>query len=72
MFFSGIVMIFISQQLSCPPSKIEYRYMPRTLDQLMDEQKFSEDMFETTFGENGDIWIQSITNEKLGDSVMRS
>ena len=69
MLFSGLLMIFIAQMTSCPPPKIEYRYLPRTLDQLIDEQHFSKDMFNTVFGEGQDVWISSINNQKVGSSI---
>ena len=71
MLFSGVVMIFIAQMSTCPPPKIEYRYLPRNLDQLIDEQHFSKDMFNTVFGDGEDVWIQSINNQKIGSSINR-
>ena len=62
-------MIFIAQMSSCPPPKIEYRYLPRTLDQLIDEQHFSKDIFNTVFGEDEDVWMTSINNQKVGSSI---
>ena len=61
-------MIMIGQYINCPKPKIQYRYVPRDLDQLMEDQNFTDDTFKTVFGEN-EVWLESITNKKLGSSV---
>ena len=68
MLFAGIIMIIVAQTSTCPPSKVEYRYVPRNLDQLMEDQNFDKEVFKTVFGDN-EIWLESINNEKLGDKL---
>ena len=63
-------MIMISQYINCPKPNIQYRYVPRDLDQLMKDQQFTADTFTTVFGEN-EIWLESVNNKKLGSPLTR-
>lgn len=68
MLFAGIIMIIVAQTSTCPPPNVEYRYIPRNLDQLMEDQNFDKEIFKTVFGDN-EIWLESINNKKLGDKL---
>ena len=69
MLFAGIIMVVVAQTSTCPPAKVEYRYVPRNLDQLMDDQNFDQEMFKTVFGDKDDVWLESINNTKIGDKL---
>ena len=68
MLFAGIIMIVVAQTSTCPPPKVEYRYVPRNLDHLMDDQNFDKETFKTIFGDD-EIWLESINNTKIGDKL---
>lgn len=42
----SVGLFMISKNLSCPPAKVEYRYLPRTLDHLMKDAAFDGELFE--------------------------
>ena len=61
----GVILLFMSKALSCPPSTIEYRYLPRTLDHLIDDNSVLKyKLYETVFDKE-DIWYRSIVSQKL-------
>ena len=63
-FVAGIVMIILGTYYQCPPPTIEYRYLPRTLDQQMKDAAFENKNFEQMF-DGKDIWYRSVTDQKL-------
>ena len=61
---SGIIMLFLSRAIVKEPNKIEYRYLPRTLDQQMKDAAFDDELFEQMF-DGQDIWYKSYGDNKL-------
>tara|TARA_B100001093_G_scaffold3139_3_gene3239 strand:+ start:11407 stop:11622 length:216 start_codon:yes stop_codon:yes gene_type:complete len=61
---SGIIMLFLSRAIVKEPNKIEYRYLPRTLDQQMKDAVFDDDLFDQMF-DGEDIWYRSYSKSKL-------
>lgn len=61
---AGIIIFFMSRALSCPPSKVEYRYLPRTLDHQMKDAAFEDELFEKMF-DGEDIWYRSTLDQKI-------
>ena len=63
----GIFLFFIDRALTCPPSTIEYRYLPRTWNEQLEDNAYSKrDLFKTMYdSETGNIWLQSYQNKKL-------
>ena len=60
----GIIMIFLSRAITCPPNKVEYRYLPRTLDHQMKDAAFEDDLFDQMF-DGEDIWYRSSVDKKV-------
>jgi len=59
LLITGILLIFLNNKLSCPPNKIEYRYLPRTLNHQMEDSAFStQDVIKTMSDDNGNVWLQ--------------
>lgn len=59
LLITGILLIFLNSKLTCPPNKIEYRYLPRTLNHLMEDSAFStEDVIKTMTDEQGNVWLK--------------
>lgn len=61
---TGVILIFLSRAMTCPPNKIEYRYMPRTLDHQMKDAAFEGEMFEKMF-DGEDVWYRSTVDQKI-------
>jgi hypothetical protein len=58
LLIAGILIIFLNNRLTCPPNKVEYRYLPRTLSHQMEDAAFStEDMIKTMTDDNGNVWL---------------
>lgn len=60
----GVVLLFLSRAIRCPPSAIEYRYLPRTLDHQMKDAAFEGELFEQMF-DGEDIWYRSTVGAKV-------
>lgn len=61
----AFILLFLSKALSCPPPRIEYRYLPRTLNHLIDDNSvLQEQLLETVF-EDEDVWYRSLVKQKL-------
>ena len=61
---TGIILFFLSMSMACPPNRVEYRYLPRTLDHQMKDAAFEDELFEQMF-DGEDIWYRSFKNQKL-------
>jgi len=62
--FIGILFVVIDlvrTEKECPPNKIIYRYIPRTLDEELESPAYVTDIFRTMFSQP-DPWIRSIDN----------
>ena len=53
----SVGLFMLSKNLSCPPAKVEYRYLPRTLDHLMKDSAFDGDLFEEMY-DGEDIYLK--------------
>jgi hypothetical protein len=67
MLFSGLLMIFIAQYSSCPPPKVQYKYVPRSLDQLAEDLQVGESNFDTVF-ETDELWKEYNRAKKISDT----
>jgi hypothetical protein len=67
MLFTGIIIVVVAQYLQCPPAKVEYRYIPRNLEQQLKDNNFDKDMFRTVFGD-GDVWLESVQDSKINNN----
>ena len=62
----SIVLIFLSIKMTCPPNRIEYRYLPRTLDHYTKDAAFStDDVMQTMTDDNGNVWLENASKNKL-------
>ena len=62
----GFILIYVDQYYRykynlLPQQKIEYRYLPRTPREQMDEPVFPSDIFETMFSQP-DPWILTLND----------
>ena len=58
LLITGILIIFLNSKLTCPPNKIEYRYLPRTLNHQIEDAAFStQDVIKTMTDEKGNVWL---------------
>jgi len=65
--FIGILFIvvdIVATEKECPPNKIIYRYIPRTLNEETESPAYVTDVFRTMFSQP-DPWIRSIDNMML-------
>ena len=59
LLITGILLIFLNNKLTCPPNKIEYRYLPRTLNHQMEDSAFStQDVIKTMTDDRGNVWLK--------------
>ena len=64
LLITGIILIFLNNKLECPPNKVEYRYLPRTIHhQMKDSALSTEYVIKTMTDKNGNIWLDYKTNE---------
>lgn len=68
--FTGIIMLMVAQYSVCPPPKVEYRYIPRNLEQQMRDSNFDKEIFKTVFSADGDVWLESIRDTKLNKNMV--
>jgi hypothetical protein len=62
----GFIIIYVDQYYrykynQLPKEKIEYRYLPRTAKEQLDEPVFPSDIFETMFSQP-DPWILTLND----------
>ena len=58
LLITGILLIFLNNKLTCPPNKVEYRYLPRTINHQMGDAAFStNDVIKTMTDNNGNVWL---------------
>lgn len=65
--FIGLIFVIIDlvkTEHVCPPNRIIYRYIPRTLDEEIESPAFVSDIFKTMFTQPSP-WIRSIDNMML-------
>ena len=59
LLITGILLIFFNNKMTCPPNKIEYRYLPRTLNHQMEDSAFStQDVIKTMTDGKGNMWLK--------------
>lgn len=64
MIFIGLILIIVNMvqdNQKCPAKEIEYRYIPRTLEEEEAEPVYVSDIFKTMFSQQSP-WIFSIQN----------
>jgi hypothetical protein len=62
----GFILIYVDQYYrykynAIPKERVEYRYLPRTAKEQMDQPVFPSDIFETMFSQP-DSWIVSLND----------
>ena len=57
LFISGVLLIFLNNKLNCPPKKIEYKYLPRTLNENILDSAFSSQNVMKTYTDGNHSWI---------------
>ena len=71
LLITGILLIFLNNKLECPPNKIEYRYLPRTLNHQMEDSAFStQDVIKTMTDSSGNVWLQYRNDKTHSDVVL--
>ena len=63
--FISIISITISitkEETKCPANQIIYRYIPRTLDEEMDDPAYASDVFRVMFTQPSP-WINNVDND---------
>ena len=71
LLITGILLIFLNNKLTCPPSKVEYRYLPRTLNHQMEDSAFStQDVIKTMTDSSGNVWLQYRNDKTHSDVVL--
>lgn len=72
----GSILIYVSIQSSCPPPKVEYRFVPRTFEEQMaspvQPSEIFKDMFEkpTPYVGGGSLGVgkaRTLTSDNLND-----
>lgn len=67
LIFIGILFIIVDlvkTDQTCPPNRIIYRFIPRTLDEELESPAYASDVFRTMFDQPSP-WIKSIDNMLL-------
>lgn len=65
LIFIAILSITISMtktETTCPPNQIVYRYIPRTLEEEMEDPGYISDIFKAMFAQPSP-WINNIDND---------
>lgn len=73
LFFIGIIFIVIELTRSnniCPPTKIEYRYLPRTFKEEQESPVPINDVFNSMF-EQSSPWVGSFTKNSENIRTLR-
>lgn len=59
LLITGIVLVYLDRKLTCPPNKVEYRYLPRTMSHYMEDAAFSsQDVMKTMEDKSGNVWLE--------------
>ena len=71
MLMFGILMLYISRMQLAPPARVEYRYIPRTMDSFYEDAALNvSDLFKTMHDpDTGNVWLQAYTDQKLQSTV---
>jgi hypothetical protein len=65
--FIGILFVAVElakEDKECPPNKVIYRFIPRTLDEELETPEYVSDVFRTMFSQPSP-WIKSIDSMML-------
>ena len=58
LLITAILLIYLDKKLTCPPNKIEYRYLPRTVNQYINDASLSTDeAIKTMKNQDGVTWL---------------
>ena len=72
LFITGVVLIFLNNKLTCPPSIVKYKYLPRTLNNNMVDSAFSSKDIMKTYTNGNHNWIEfNNINEEVNDKYMK-
>ena len=64
LLITGIILVFLDHKMTCPPNKVEYRYLPRTLNHYMEDSAFStDDVVKTMTDDKGNVWLDLNTSK---------
>jgi hypothetical protein len=63
----GIILFFYDRMHIPPPKTIEYRYLPRTWMQQLEDNAYAKDeIFDQIYDkETGNVWLQAHQGKKL-------
>lgn len=64
---TGILLYYYDRTHTPPPVNIEYRYLPRTWQQQLDDNSYAKDeIFKQMYDpETGNVWLQAYQNKIL-------
>ena len=58
LLITGVLLIFLDKKLTCPPNKVEYRYLPRDVNQYINDANLStQNVIQTMKNQDGISWI---------------
>ena len=57
MLIIGILLLYFNFKSTCKPKKVEYRYLPRTLNAILEDQAFSSENIITTHSDSNGSWL---------------
>lgn len=63
----GLTLLYIDRTFTPKPAKVEYRYLPRTWNQQLDDNAYAKDeIFQQMIdADTGNVWLQAYQNKKL-------
>lgn len=62
-FTVGVILItqeFVKRTFVCPPSRVEYKYIPRTMEEEAQEPAYVSEIFKPMFNDPSP-WVRSIS-----------
>ena len=72
LFFTGIILIVVNEQLNAPEQKTVYKYVPRDLDTYLREEPLASLAFADMFADNfqpGDVYAPKPTTTATTSAV---
>lgn len=63
-FMFGILLVFLHFYLN-KPTEVEYRYLPKSIEQEHLDANSVNDVFKSMFDENGNTWVEMIKEQKI-------
>ena len=57
LFITGVVLVFLNIKLTCPPSIVKYRYLPRIINENMADSAFASQSILKTYTNGNHNWV---------------